>query len=360
MPYRPERSGTDGTLRIWIDLDNTPHPSFFRPIATELRARGHDVTVTARRGRQTVELGRLYGLDPLVVGGIRGRLWATKAATTVWRALRLALFGTGRHFDLAISHGSRPLVLAGWALRVPVLTIYDYEGVDVGLFRRFSDRLLVPEAVRAEMPDEERARVLGYPGTKEDVYLADFQPEPGIRDQLGVTDADLLVLLRPEADAAHYHPRDRQPLLEAMVDRLATDPRVHVALLPRGRAQRRDVGALLDDRGIRWSVPRPVDGRQLVWAADLVIGGGGTMTREAAVLGVPACSVFQGPTGAVDRSLEAGGRLQLLRGVEDALKVRLERRADSAVSARSVGREPLKAVVDTICAVARAPTDSTA
>ena len=40
---------------------------------------------------------------------------------------------------------------------------------------------------------------------------------------------------------------------------------------------------------------RAVDARSLMHASDLVIGAGGTMTREGALLGVPTVSVFSGP-----------------------------------------------------------------
>ena len=52
-----------------------------------------------------------------------------------------------------------------------------------------------------------------------------------------------------------------------------------------------------------------MDARSLLYAADLVLGAGGTMTREAALLGVPTVSLFAGPTPAVDRWLEARGAL---------------------------------------------------
>jgi predicted glycosyltransferase len=46
--------------------------------------------------------------------------------------------------------------------------------------------------------------------------------------------------------------------------------------------------------------------------ADLVIGAGGTMTREAAVMGIPSYSVFRGPRPAVDVWLERRGALRFL------------------------------------------------
>ena len=41
------------------------------------------------------------------------------------------------------------------------------------------------------------------------------------------------------------------------------------------------------------------------------------MNRESAALGVPVYSVFRGPIGAVDRQLEAEGRLKLLTSLQD-------------------------------------------
>ena len=49
--------------KIWIDLDNSPHVPFFRPIIDELRARGYDLFVTARDAYQVRELLEYYGVD---------------------------------------------------------------------------------------------------------------------------------------------------------------------------------------------------------------------------------------------------------------------------------------------------------
>ena len=60
-------------------------------------------------------------------------------------------------------------------------------------------------------------------------------------------------------------------------------------------------------------VPRAaIDSRSLVYAADLMIGAGGTMTREAAVMGIPTWTLFAGKTPAVDEWLERHGMLSRL------------------------------------------------
>jgi predicted glycosyltransferase len=64
---------------------------------------------------------------------------------------------------------------------------------------------------------------------------------------------------------------------------------------------------------------------------DLVLSGGGTMTREAAIMGVPSYSFFRGDRGMVDETLEADGRLVLFSSPDDvAAKLRLERRSGEA------------------------------
>jgi len=62
---------------------------------------------------------------------------------------------------------------------------------------------------------------------------------------------------------------------------------------------------------------RAVDGRSLAALADLVVSAGGTMIREAAVLGTPVWSIFEGRLGAVDEQLVAEGRVRLLRDPQE-------------------------------------------
>jgi hypothetical protein len=63
--------------------------------------------------------------------------------------------------------------------------------------------------------------------------------------------------------------------------------------------------------------PTVLDGPAVVAAADLVVSGGGTMNREAAVLGVPAWSVFTGATPHIDQRLAQEGRLRWVRTSEE-------------------------------------------
>ena len=120
--------------------------------------------------------------------------------------------------------------------------------------------------------------------------------------------------MRPPPELALYHRTDN-PLFDQVLTTLSADPRVDQVVLPRTAEQGAAVRALNLPRVI---VPEhAVDARSLVATADLVISAGGTMNREAVVLGTPVWTTFAGTLGAVDRALIADGRLQQLTRVED-------------------------------------------
>jgi hypothetical protein len=81
---------------------------------------------------------------------------------------------------------------------------------------------------------------------------------------------------------------------------------------------------------------RAVDGRSLVAFADVLVSAGGTMNREAAVLGTPVWSIFEGRLGAVDERLAAEGRLRFLT---DPVDLTIERKPEGAWRDR-VRRDP--------------------
>ena len=60
-----------------------------------------------------------------------------------------------------------------------------------------------------------------------------------------------------------------------------------------------------------------MDGQSLVAGADLVVSAGGTMNREAVVLGTPVYTTFAGRLGGVDERLIAERRLRSLERMED-------------------------------------------
>ncbi len=315
--------------KIWIDLDNSPHVPFFRPIIDELEKRGFTVFITARDAYQVTDLLSFYHISCRVVGKHHGRVKFLKRLGTCWRALQLAAIVRKEKPDLAISHGSRGCLLASTLLGIPNITLTDYEFVaKVPTIR--PTWMMVPSVIPDANLSLHGGRVMKYPGLKEDVYLSRFRPDSSLRRRLGITQEDVLVVVRPPATEAHYHNPESEALLTAALERIVNTPGTRGLLLPRNKRQETELRSA-------WSVsladgllhiPENVeDGLNLVWNSDLVISGGGTMNREAAAMGVPVYSIFRGKIGAVDRYLADQGRMVLLETEEDVrTKVRLEHR----------------------------------
>ena len=293
-------------IKVWIDLENTPHIPFFRPIIRELRKQGHQVVLTARNSYQTCEMAGFHALDYQQIGRHYGRHLLAKVWGLLVRGGQLILFARHEKPGLALNLGSRSQNLAAKLLGIPVVEIMDYEHTAESSLLE-SRWYLTPKVVCAAVHGgKPTPRIRTYDGIKEDVYVADFQPDEAILDQLGLRDASVVVTARPPATEAHYHNPEAEQLFARFMRRALECRGVKTVLLPRNPRQEAELRA----RNPQWFtdsnlvVPdRVVEGLNLIWHSDLVVSGGGTMNREAAALGVPVYSVFCGPTGAVDRQL---------------------------------------------------------
>jgi predicted glycosyltransferase len=302
-------------IKVWIDLENTPHIPFFRPIIRELRQQGHQVVLTARDAYQTCEMAGFHALDYQQVGRHYGRRLTAKVWGLLVRSAQLIRFARHQKPGLALNLGSRSQNLAAKLTGIPVVEIMDYEHTAESALLQ-SRWYLTPNAVCAAVHGGKPSRrIRTYDGIKEDVYVPDFQPDESILDHLGLRDATVVVTARPPATEAHYHNPEAEDLFAKFIARVLQSPGTKTVLLPRNPRQEAD----LRDRYPQWFadsrlvVPdRVVDGLNLIWHSDLVVSGGGTMNREAAALGVPVYSVFRGPTGAVDRMLCDQHRLVLI------------------------------------------------
>jgi predicted glycosyltransferase len=317
-------------VRVWIDITNSPHVPFFRPLIDLLRERGEEVTVSAREYAQTLELLADAGIEHEVVGPAHaGASFAGKARALGGRLIALRRFARGRGFDVALSHASHELPLTARALRIPSAYAFDYEFARLQhtLGCTAATRVVIPETIPADRLRRLRAperKIRRYPGLKEEYYLGTFEPDPGVLDALGVDRSRVVVVVRTPPDVSMYH-RHGNPLFPEILQRLGTDPSVHAVVLPRTREQRTAIAGLGLPSLI---VPdRAIDAPSLVARSDLVVSAGGTMNREAVALGVPVYTVFAGVLGAVDAALERDGRL---RGLTAAADIDLRKRTTQA------------------------------
>jgi uncharacterized protein len=331
-------------MRVWIDLTNSPHVLVMRPVIERLRADGHEVRVTARDFAQTLELCERFGIEHVPIGHHRGERLVAKAGGLASRSSALVRFALadaraagGRRLEIAFGHGSNDVSVAAAALRIPCSTMFDYEWATLQhhVNCRLARAVVVPDAIPRERlhPYGADGKIRPYAGLKEEYYLADFEPDPGVLVELALDPQRPIVVIRTPPEVSLYH-RFANEQFSGVLERTrdAAAQGVQPVVLPRTEAQRDEL------RGVPGFVvpPHAIDAQSLIAHSDLVVSAGGTMNREAVALGVPVFSTFEGRLGAVDEALLADGRLRMLR---DPSELRFEKRPPEPVHER-VRRDP--------------------
>ncbi|TLM79434.1 MAG: DUF354 domain-containing protein [Actinobacteria bacterium] len=304
---------------VWIDMTNSPHVLVLRPVIDEFRRRGWRVSVTSREFAQTLPLLDRFGIEHTVLGRHRGGNMLAKAWGLIARSSAMLRWGM-KHgpFDLAVSHASNDLPVVSWLMGVPHVTMFDYEHAWLthSINVRLSAKALIPDVIPPSAIDRYggRGKVDGYPGIKEDYYLADFEPDPTVPGRLGLDGEKIIVVVRTPPSQAAYH-RVENPLFDDVLRAIAAREDVQAVVMLRTPDQRQGVEAVGASNII---VPaETIDAQSLICFADLVIGAGGSVNREAASLGTPVVSISPLEKGAVDASLVADGLMRFITSADE-------------------------------------------
>ncbi|MFM9053967.1 MAG: DUF354 domain-containing protein, partial [Solirubrobacterales bacterium] len=249
-------------MKVWFDCTAAPHPVVLRPLIERFSERGDDVLVTAREYGQTVGLLEMMGIEHQVVGSHGGASLPGRLQSSFGRSAGLVGPVRGFRPDIAIGHGSVELALISAILRIPSIQMQDYEfaGLQRQVAFRAARRVIVPETIPAERMEKVGVgpgKLFTYPGLKEDYYLADFEFDPSVFEDLGVDRSGIVVVLRPPSETSSYY--EESPLQERVLDRLAGEAGVTTVVIPRAEQQARAI-ASRGEPGI--VIPdRPVDGQ---------------------------------------------------------------------------------------------------
>ncbi len=314
-------------MKIWVDLTNSPHVLFFHPIIRSLREKGHKVCVTHREFAQTSHLCEIYGIDSYSIGQHAVQGLCNKIMNTFNRTFELRKFARKYNFDLACSHNSPAHCLAAKSLSIPYITIMDYEYQPANHINfRLADKVLVPftfNLARIKKYGGKRLNLIKYPGLKEEVYLWQFEPNTNFWAQEfpEFDSSKIICTVRPPATMAAYH-RFKNGVFNELLSYLLDRQNLQLIVFPRTSEQRFELKKTFPKLFLS---NKTVDGSQLIANSDLIISAGGTMNREAAVLGTPAYTVYAGQLGSVDRYLIRQGKLTLINHLKDFRRINLRK-----------------------------------
>lgn len=291
--------GRFAKMKIWIDLTNSPHVNFFDSMIREFKKK-HEVLLTCRPLANTIELLQLSGFSHHVVGKHYGQSTIKKMLGFIIRIGQLYKFLKNKGIDVAASHSSfySPLVSKLLGIRCIYLNDNEYaEGNKISFM--FADKIMVPEFLDIEKVKKQWAKeekIIKYPGVKEGIYLWSY--ESAIYNNIDNGKSKKSIFIRPEPWTAQYYKGKRNFIDELLI---GIKDEYETVLLPRGKVQEEHYR---QDKFSGITVPdKSMNLNEIMSNCDLFIGAGGTMTREAAVLGIPTISIYKDELLDVDNYL---------------------------------------------------------
>ncbi len=251
-------------MRIWYDACTGKHIRYGTAIAKRLRKAGHEVVFTTREHPDTLALARILGETPIVVGEYRPATLFSRLEESASRVIQFSKLFRDNPPDIAIAHQSVELCRTAFGLGVPIILTADTPHAKAvnKLTIPFAHTLVMSEALpkrflKKYCPDS----TIWFKGVDEVAWIKDLKPKS----------ADLkkpLIVVREFEAKAVYALETADRTLEAVRKLEALG---NVLLLKRYSAEKEFV-----------------DSARVVANADLVVGAGGTMAREAALQGVPS------------------------------------------------------------------------
>ncbi len=290
--------------KIWIDMTNSPHVLFFEPLIKMLKKEGVEFLITARPYQQTIELLKQKKLDYEIVGKHYGKSRFRKAFGLLFRSFLLwkGIIKQKNRISFSISHGSPYCSIASNFAGIYNLWTLDGDKAKDAIVPsvKFANKVIIPEIVPKEnyvkMGTREE-KIVQYPGLKEEVYLWDFKTNKTYLEEIGVETDKPIILMRPEASEAVYIKETE--FLIPLIKTLKED--YFVILIPRTPDQnvvyRRKFGNSV------FIPAEALDGPNVIANCSLVISAGGTINREAVVLGKKVISTFREEMLTVDEWL---------------------------------------------------------
>ena len=304
---------------IWIDVVNQPHVRFWRRF---LRKFNVEALVTTREKGDLPQLTNLFlgEWNPLVVGRWgKDRLDKLKAFSE--RVKKLMFLLDEYKVELALSKGSTEQARVSFGLGIPLIVVNDNDlppHVVTRLTFPLSKVAIVPECFSGPIYGETRR----FKGICEVAHVLDYLESPtNIEHKRLELEENEYLVIRPPPKSSHYLEEDG--MFRRLIDKLLRETELEGVIL------RREGGIELPRGEVYQGV---VDGLDLISTAAGVISGGGTMIREAALLGIPSISLFPREEPCVTSELIAEGLIVKPKPENLVMAFKeLQKRAESSV-----------------------------
>ena len=295
-------------MRTWVDVLTPKQANLFSVLVRRLREEGHVVYATTRHYREVQELLQLRKTEATAVGRHGGADLSAKLTESSKRITELTEYVKGKKPDLAISFCSPEAARVAYGLGIPHYAICDSPHAEAvcRLSIPLSRKLFTPRAV----PKSAWKRygiaplnIVRYNALDPAAWIRAYAPGADPKSVLGLDEGKPIIVVRTEEEYASYIlqlQRPRNSIVPSLVN-LLVELGVQIVVLPRYDEQIKLLTSELSRMAI---VPaRVIDAIGLLSRSSIFIGAGGTMTAEAALMGVPTISCYPSEPTYVDRYL---------------------------------------------------------
>jgi predicted glycosyltransferase len=310
----------DCELKVWLDILTPKQANLLGELQHRLDAKGFKTFLTTRQYREVNELLQLKNLKATPIGRHGGGKLKDKLIESSNRVSALAEVVQDQNVDVAISFASPEAARVAFGLRISHYCISDSPHAEAvsRLTIPLSEKLFTPWIV----PTHAWTRyginprdVVKYRALDPIAWLPHYKGNPKALDQLNLDLSRPVILVRTPEEYASYLSDRHSSIASNVTDIVAKiidvkDESAQVVILPRYDLQGETFKKRFDNRVI---VPEHViDSIPLMRVSSVFLGGGGTMTAEAALLGVPVISYYPGDATFVERFLIKYGLVERL------------------------------------------------
>ena len=292
------RTASRPPLKIWVDMLTPKQILFFTPLIQHFEQQGHEVLATSRRYREVNLLSAKKGLKIKFAGRHGGASLQEKLKASCERTEELADIVGEIGLDCAVSFSSPECARTAFGLGVKHVCISDSPHAEKvsRLSIPLSDLLLTPWIIPYSAWSRygiRKDQIIRYQALDPAVWLKRRQSKVVWKEDFGLNPSKKTITLRlDEIQAAYLLSSDRsfsRKLLDSLLQQFSD---CEIFVLGRYQSQ---IEAFKETYGSKAKIADDVvEGVDLISVSDVFIGLGGTMTSEAALLGVPAISLFQG------------------------------------------------------------------
>ncbi len=285
---------------LWFDIMTPKEVWLLGSIQKYLKNKGFDVIITARNYDKNIELLQLREIDFVPIGEHGGGTLEGKLKASTKRILELTDFilSLSSIPDVCISLCSVEASRVAFGLGIPHICFDDAPHATAvnKLVIPLSKFIITPSCVPKDKFLKfgvEAENIIQFNGIDEIAWITDLEQDESILKTLNLEKDKKIIILRPrETHAAYLLSETKNQTLSSRIIEFILEKFEHsqIIVFTRYPIQFELLNEKFKEQII---IPtKAIDGPNLISFADLVISGGATMEREAALLGIPAISYF--------------------------------------------------------------------